>query len=88
MSVTIKRVNEIVKGWINYLRIGMMKQYMEELGEWLRHKIRVIVMKQWKRPRTIYRNLSYLNWKKRMDVVGKISSKLRIQDSDGIEDVG
>ena len=27
------------------------------------HKIRVIVMKQWKRPKTIYRNLSYLNWK-------------------------
>ena len=40
-----------------------MKQNMEELGEWLRHKIRVIVMKQWKRPKTIYRNLSYLNRK-------------------------
>ena len=23
----------------------------------------MIVMKQWKRPKTIYRNLSYLNWK-------------------------
>ena len=40
-----------------------MKQFVKELGEWLRHKIRVIVMKQWKRPKTIYRNLSYLNWK-------------------------
>ena len=63
LAVTIKRVNEIVRGWINYFRIGMMKQFMEELGEWLRHKIRVIVMKQWKRPRTIYRNISYLNRK-------------------------
>ena len=25
--------------------------------------LRVIVMKQWKKPKTIYRNLSYLNWK-------------------------
>ena len=65
LAVTIKRVNEIVRGWINYFRIGMMKQFMEELGEWLRHKIRVIVMKQWKRPKTIYRNLSYLNRKHR-----------------------
>ncbi len=65
LAVTIKRVNEIVRGWINYFRIGMMKQYMEELGEWLRHKIRVIVMKQWKRPKSIYRNLSYLNRKHR-----------------------
>ena len=63
LAVTIKRVNEIVRGWINYFRIGMMKLFMQEFGEWLRHKIRVIVMKQWKRPKTIYRNLSYLNWK-------------------------
>lgn len=65
LAVTIKRVNQIVMGWINYYRIGMMKQYMEKFGEWLRHKIRVIVMKQWKRPKTIYKNLSYLNRKYR-----------------------
>ena len=63
LAVTVKRVNEIVRGWMNYFRIGMMKQFMEEFGQWLRHKIRVIVLKQWKTPKTIYRNLSYLNRK-------------------------
>ncbi len=63
LAVTIKRVNEIARGWINYFRIGMMKQFMAELGAWLRHKIRVILMKQWKKPKTIYRNLCYLNRK-------------------------
>jgi group II intron reverse transcriptase/maturase len=63
LSVTIRRVNQIVMGWINYFRIGMMKQFMEEFGQWLRHKIRVIIMKQWKKPKTIYRNLTYLNRK-------------------------
>ena len=65
LAVTIKRVNEIARGWINYFRIGMMKQFMQELGEWLRHKIRVIIMKQWKRAKRIYRNLWYLNRKHR-----------------------
>ena len=65
LSVTIKRVNEIVRGWINYFRIGMMKLFVEELGEWLRHKIRVVVLKQWKRSKTIYRNLRYPNQKHR-----------------------
>ena len=36
---------------------------MEEIEEWLRHKIRIIVLKQWKRPRTTYRNLAHLNRK-------------------------
>jgi len=63
LAITVKRVNEIVRGWINYFRIGMMKQYMDEFGQWLRHKIRVIVLKQWKTPKTIHRNLSYLNKK-------------------------
>ena len=34
---------------------------MIEIGEWVRHKLRVIVLKQWKNPKTIYRNLMYLN---------------------------
>ena len=63
IGVTIKRVNQIAMGWINYFRIGMMKQFMEKFGQWLRHKIRVIIMKQWKNPKTIFRNLSYINWK-------------------------
>lgn len=63
LAVTIKRVNQMVMGWINYFRIGMMKQFMYEFGRWLRHKIRVIIIKQWKNPSTIFRNLAYINRK-------------------------
>ena len=63
LAATFLRVNQIVKGWINYYRIGMMSKFMREFGQWLRHKIRVIIIKQWKSPRTIYRNLAYINRK-------------------------
>lgn len=58
---TFKQINQIVRGWINYYRIGKMKVFMDEFGQWLRHKIRVILIKQWKRPDTIYTNLMRLN---------------------------
>ena len=46
LAVVIKRVNQIIMGWINYFRIGMMKQFIDKFGGWLRHKKRVIVIKQ------------------------------------------
>ncbi len=61
LSYTINKVNQIVRGWINYFRIGSMKGFMYEFGMWLRHKIRVIIFKQWKKPKTIYNNLTKLN---------------------------
>ena len=62
-AVTFTRINQIVKGWINYFRIGKMKRFMVKLGQWLRHKIRVVIIKQWKTRPKIYKNLKYLNIK-------------------------
>lgn len=61
LSYTFTKVNQIVMGWINYFRIGSMKQFIDDFGQWLRHKVRVIIVKQWKKPKTIYRNLQIIN---------------------------
>ena len=58
---TFTRINQLVRGWINYFRIGAMKVFMDKFGQWLRHKIRVILVKQWKKPERIYKNLQKLN---------------------------
>ena len=60
-AITFTILNQIVKGWINYFRIGRMKRFIDEFGQWLRHKIRVILIKQWKTPTRIYTNLKRLN---------------------------
>lgn len=62
-AVTFTRINQIVKGWINYFRMGKMKSFIDEFGQWLRHKIRVIIIKQWKIPTKVYRCLQLLNRK-------------------------
>ena len=61
LAVTFTEVNQIVRGWINYFRIGSMRAFLGEFGQWLRHKIRCIIIKQWKKPKTIYQNLMKLN---------------------------
>ena len=41
-----------------------MKTYLKEnFGPWLRHKIRVVILKQWKKSQTIYNNLMKINLK-------------------------
>ena len=60
-AITFTKVNQIVTGWINYFKIGSIKLFLDEFGQWLRHKIRSIIIKQWKKPKTIYRNLMKLN---------------------------
>ena len=63
IGVTFKELNQLIIGWINYFKIGNMKMFMEEYGSWLRHKARVIILKQWKKPKTIYANLNKMNIK-------------------------
>lgn len=62
-AITFNKINQIVIGWINYFRIGKMKNFIDEFGQWLRHKIRVIIIKQWKKPMKVYRSLQLLNMK-------------------------
>lgn len=57
---TITKLNQIIIGWINYYRISDMKNFLKEFGPWMRHKLRVVIMKMWKRPKTKYKRLSQL----------------------------
>ena len=61
LAITFTKLNQIIRGWINYFRIGSMKLFIDEFGQWLRHKVRVIIVKQWKKTTTIYRNLQMIN---------------------------
>ena len=62
LGVIFTELNQVLRGWINYFRIGSMKTWLKnELGPWLRHKVRVVILKQWKKPKTIHKNLMKLH---------------------------
>ena len=56
-----EKLRRYTTGWINYYRYADMKGLMETTDEWLRHRIRAVYWKQWKRVRTRYRMLRALH---------------------------
>ncbi|HKM39120.1 MAG TPA: group II intron reverse transcriptase/maturase [bacterium] len=54
------RLNQVIRGWINYFRLADAKSLMTRLDEWIRSRIRMVTWKRWKRVRTRYENLKRL----------------------------
>ena len=48
LKARIGKINAVVRGWVNYFRMGMMKSFLAEISGRLCTKIRVIIWKQWK----------------------------------------
>ena len=59
----IERLNQVTRGWINYFKIADMKNTMKEVGEHLRHRLRMCIWKYWKIPRAKYKALRKLGIK-------------------------
>ncbi len=48
MSERIQRLNWVIRGWINYFRIGKMKTNLKRIDGHLRTRMRIVIWKQWK----------------------------------------
>ena len=54
------KLNQVIRGWINYFRIADMKTYMQSITSHLNRRIRCIIWKQWKVPNKRIENLRKL----------------------------
>lgn len=67
-KVKVEKLNQLIRGWINYFRIGSMKTICKEMDSKIRFRLRMCIWKQWKLPRTQMRRLIQLginkNWAK------------------------
>jgi RNA-directed DNA polymerase len=50
-------LNLATRGWVVYFRLAEVKAGFEDLDKWLRRKLRCVMWRQWKRPRTRLREL-------------------------------
>ena len=54
------KLTQFIRGWVNYFGMADMKSLLSQTDEWLRHKIRAIYLKQWKKVKTKFKELKKL----------------------------
>ena len=54
------KLTQFIRGWVNYFRMADMKNLLQDNDKWLRHRIRAIHWKQWKKVKTKFKELKKL----------------------------
>ena len=57
LARTLTDLGPVLRGWVAYFRLVEVKASFEALDAWVRRKLRAILWRQWKRPRTRFREL-------------------------------
>ena len=60
MEQVVEKLRPYLLGWKAYFGLAQTPRVWRELDEWLRHRLRAIQLKHWRRPKTIYRELKAL----------------------------
>ena len=53
----VEKLNQRIRGWINYFKIGSMKGVCERLDSQIRYRLRMCIWKHWKTPQNRAKNL-------------------------------
>jgi group II intron reverse transcriptase/maturase len=57
MTQVIEELREYLPGWLNYFSLAETPTPLADLDKWIRHRLRSLYLKQWKRGPTAYRRL-------------------------------
>ncbi len=57
MAEVVEKLKLYVNGWKAYFKLADTPRVWRELDEWMRHRLRAIQLKQWKRGSTMHREL-------------------------------
>ena len=61
----VQKLNQLIRGWINYFKIGSMKKLCKRLDGSIRYRLRICIWKHWKTPKNREKMLIKLGLNKR-----------------------
>ncbi len=53
----MKRLNWLIRGWVNYFKLGSIQGKLKKLDQWLRNRLRYCIWHHWKKPDCKRKNL-------------------------------
>ena len=56
-DLKVLKLNQLIRGWINYFKIGSMRSLCERLDSNIRYRLRMCIWKHWKTPKNRATNL-------------------------------
>lgn len=57
MEGRFEKLQQVIRGWVNYFKIANIKRIVQELDSWIRRRLRMCYWKQWKKTETKHYNL-------------------------------
>jgi RNA-directed DNA polymerase len=75
MDLRLEKLSSYIRGWMGYFALSEYYRPLPELDEWIRRRVRMCYIKQWRRCRTRIRNLIKLGAVKRQAIAIGLSSK-------------
>ena len=75
MAYRIQKLNEYLRGWMQYFGLSQYYRPLPELDAWLRRRLRMCFWKQWRYVRTKVRELLKLGTAKKTAILTALSRK-------------
>ena len=76
MDHRLRRIEQVLRGWGNYFRIGKFKGVCERIDKNLRYRLRMCIWKQWKTVGRRYKALRQLGWRKKQHGNGRTAKRI------------
>jgi len=63
LATVLKRLNPVLRGFVNYFKIANISSILKQLSAWIRRRLRAVQLRLWKKPMKLHRRLKQLKFK-------------------------